>query len=100
MPPPRKQLADSLRQSRVDAGYGSHGALARKLNVSRPVVTRAENPAHPVPSDAILGAWAGATGAALDTLADLAQRAKSGTPDWFMPYRQAEAEADTLRCWS
>jgi hypothetical protein len=100
MTTPREQLANMLRQSRIDAGYGSHGALARKLSVSRPVVTRAENPAHPVPSDAILGAWAGATGAALDTLTDLAQRAKSGTPDWFMPYRQAEAEADTLRCWS
>jgi transcriptional regulator with XRE-family HTH domain len=97
---PREQLAEMLRQSRIDAGYGSHGALARKLNVSRPVVTKAENPAHPVPSDAILAAWAGATGASLDALTDLAQRAKSGAPDWFMPYRQAEAAASTLRCWS
>jgi hypothetical protein len=39
-------------------------------------------------------------GVALDTLTDLAHRAKSGTPDWFMPYRQAEAEASILRCWS
>ena len=84
----------------MDAGYESHGALAKKLNVSRPVITRAENAAHPVPSDAVLAAWAGITGAALDTLTDLAQRAKSGTPDWFMPYRQAEAEASILRCWS
>jgi hypothetical protein len=53
-----------------------------------------------VPSDAILAAWAGVTGVALDTLADLAQRAKSGTPDWFMNYRQAEAQASILRCWS
>jgi hypothetical protein len=36
----------------------------------------------------------------LDVLTDLAQRAKSGTPDWFMPYRHAEAEAGILRCWS
>jgi transcriptional regulator with XRE-family HTH domain len=100
MTTPREQLANVLRQSRIDAGYDSHGALARKLNVSRPVVTRAENPAHPVPSDAVLAAWAGVTGAGLDTLTDLAQRAKSGTPDWFMPYRQAEAEAQTLRCWA
>jgi hypothetical protein len=64
------------------------------------VVTRAENAAHPVPSDGVLAAWAGATGAGLDTLTDLAQRAKSGTPDWFMPYRQAEAGASILRCWS
>jgi transcriptional regulator with XRE-family HTH domain len=96
----REQLADMLRQARLDAGYGSHGALARKLNVSRPVITKAENAAHPAPSDALLAAWAGVTGAPLDTLIELAQRAKSGTPDWFMPYRQAESEADTLRCWS
>src|ERR1700728_4176442 len=100
MATPREQLADVLRKSRVDAGYASHGALARKLNVSRPVITRAENAAHPVPSDAVLAAWAGATGAALDALADLAQRAKSGTPEWFMSYRQAEAGASILRCWS
>jgi transcriptional regulator with XRE-family HTH domain len=100
MATPREQLADVLRQSRIDAGYVSHGALARKLNVSRPVVSRAENASHPVPSDAVLAAWAGATGAGLDILMELAQRAKSGTPDWFMLYRQAEAVADILRCWS
>ena len=64
------------------------------------MVTRAENATHPVPSDAVLAAWAGATGAGLDTLTDLAQRAKSGTPDWFMPYRHAESEARILRYWS
>jgi len=53
-----------------------------------------------VPSDAVLAAWAGVTGVALDTLTDLARRAKSGTPDWFMSYRQAEAQASILRCWS
>ena len=30
---------------------------------------------------------------------DLARRTKSGTPDWFMSYRAAEAEATTLRFW-
>src|ERR1700728_802810 len=100
MATPREQLADVLRKSRVDAGYASHGALARKLNVSRPVITRAENAAHPVPSDAVLAAWAGATGAGLDRLTGLAQRAKSGTPDWFMPWRHAESAARILRYWS
>ena len=100
MATPREQLADLLRQARIDAGYGSHGALAKKINVSRPVVTRAENPAHPVPSDAVLAAWSGATGVPLDALTELAERAKSGTPDWFMPYLTAEAEAHTLRCWA
>jgi hypothetical protein len=97
---PREQLAETLRQARLDAGYVSHGALAKRLNVSRPVVTRAENPAHPCPSDAVLAAWAGATGVGLEVLTDLAQRAKSGTPEWFMSYRQAEAQAQILRYWS
>jgi transcriptional regulator with XRE-family HTH domain len=100
VPTPREQLAETLKDARVKAGYTSHGALAKKLLVSRPVVTKAENPAHPVPSDALLAAWAGATGVGLDTLTDLAQRAKSGTPDFFMPYKTAEAQADTLRCWN
>jgi transcriptional regulator with XRE-family HTH domain len=99
VPTPREQLATILKQSRLDAGFESHGSLAKKLNVSRPVVSKAENPAHPVPSDALLAAWAGATGAPLDTLTDLAQRAKSGTPEWFMPYLTAEAQATTLRFW-
>ncbi|MGH3201751.1 MAG: helix-turn-helix domain-containing protein [Streptosporangiaceae bacterium] len=100
MPTPREQLASTLRDSRLAAGYASHGALAKRLNVSRPVITRAESTAHPVPSDALLAAWAGATGAPLDSLNDLAQQARSGIPDWFMPYRLAEGEAHTLRCWA
>lgn len=96
---PREQLATILRQSRLDSGFGSHGSLATRLNVSRPVVSKAENPAQPVPSDALLAAWAGATGAPLDQLTDLAKRAKSGAPDWFVPYLTAEAGASTLRCW-
>jgi transcriptional regulator with XRE-family HTH domain len=99
VPTPREQLASILKQSRVDAGFDSHGAMARRLNVSRPVVSKAENPAQPVPSDALLAAWAGVTGVPLDTLTDLAQRAKSGTPEWFMPYLTAEAAATTLRFW-
>jgi transcriptional regulator with XRE-family HTH domain len=99
VPTPREQLASILKQSRVNAGFDSHGALAKRLNLSRPVVSKAENPAQPVPSDALLAAWAGVTGVPLDTLTDLAQRAKSGTPEWFMPYLTAEAEATALRFW-
>jgi hypothetical protein len=99
VPTPREQLASILKQSRIDAGYDSHGALAKRLNVSRPVVSKAENPAQPVPSDALLAAWAGMTGAPLDPLTDLAHRAKSGTPDWFMPYLAAESAASMLRYW-
>jgi hypothetical protein len=97
MATPREQLAEVLRKSRINAGFESHGALARKLNVSRPVVTKAENPAHPVPSDAILAAWAGATGAGLDVLIDLAQRARSGPPGWFAKWADIEARASLIR---
>ena len=97
MATPREQLAEVLRKSRIDAAYASHGALARKLNVSRPVVTKAENPAHPVPSDAVLAAWAGATGAGLDVLTDLAQRARTGPPGWFAKWADIEARASLIR---
>lgn len=100
MSTPREQLAEVLKTARVEAGFASHGALAKRLNVSRPVIGRAENAAQPVPSDALLAAWAGATGVPLDTLTDLATRCRSGTPEWFMPYRQAESGATTVRCWA
>jgi transcriptional regulator with XRE-family HTH domain len=100
VPTPREQLAIVLKQSRLDGGFASHGALAKRLNVSRPVVSKAENPLHPVPSDALLAAWAGATGAAVEAFTDLAKRSKSGTPDWFVPYVHAESEAKTIRCWA
>lgn len=99
MPTPREQLASLLKRSRTEAGFDSHGALAKHLNVSRPVVSKAENPTQPVPSDALLAAWAGVTGTPLTPLTDLAHRAKSGTPEWFMPYLAAEAAATTLRFW-
>ncbi len=97
---PREQLADVLQRSRVEAGFGSQGALAKRLSVSRPVVSKAENAAQPVPSDAILAAWAGVTGAPLDRLTELAEQARSGVPDWFVPWRAAETTASLLRYWS
>lgn len=97
---PREELADRLRQARIKAGYGSQGALARKLNVSRPLITKAESATHPVPSDQLLTAWAGVTGTPVEPLLELAQRVKSGTPEWFMPFRQAESDATLLRYWS
>ena len=97
---PREQLADVLQRARVEAGYDSQGALAKRLSVSRPVVSKAENPAQPVPSDAILAAWSGATGAPLDRLTELAEQTRSGVPDWFVPWRAAETTASLLRYWS
>lgn len=96
---PREQLAELLKKSRLDAGYDTHGALAEALTVTRSVVSKAENPRMPIPSKELLAGWAGVTGVSLDKLTDLAKRAKSGTPEWFIPYRLAEAEATTIRCW-
>jgi transcriptional regulator with XRE-family HTH domain len=97
MATPREQLANLLRHARLDAGYESHAALAKRLSVSRPVVSKAENPSSPTPSDAVLAAWAGATGAGLDTLTDLAQQARSGPPGWFAKWADIEARASVIR---
>lgn len=97
---PREELAGALKAARLAAGYNSHAMLAKRLHVSRPVVTRAESAAQPCPSDQLLAAWSGATGTDLEPLAELARRARSGTPAWFAPYRAAEAQAQILRSWS
>ncbi|HLK79669.1 MAG TPA: helix-turn-helix transcriptional regulator [Streptosporangiaceae bacterium] len=97
---PREELADVLQRARAEAGYGSQGALAKRLNVSRPVISKAESASQPPPSDAILAAWAGATGAPLDRLNELAERARSGVPDWFVPWLGPESGATLLRYWS
>jgi transcriptional regulator with XRE-family HTH domain len=95
---PREQLANIIRQARLDAGYESHAAFARRLNVSRPVVSKAENPSSPTPSDAVLAAIAGATGAGLDELAKLARQARSGPPGWFAGWAaDIEAGASVIR---
>ena len=96
----REQLASLLKQARLAAGYDSHNKLAKAILLSRPVIARAESPTQPVPSDAVLAAWAKTTGADLGELTELAQRAKSGTPEWFRPYLSAEAGARLLRYWS
>jgi hypothetical protein len=96
----REELANVLRQARLDAGYTSQGEFAKKLHKSRPVVTRAESPAHPTPADDVLETWAEITGAGPAGLKELAGQARSGSPEWFMPYAAKEAEADTIRCWS
>lgn len=100
MPSPREQLADLLKQARIDAGYRSHLALAKKISMSRSLVAKAESATQPLPSDPTLEAWHEATGADLTACRELAKRAKSGHAEWFMPFRAAEAKAETLRYWS
>ena len=99
MQTPREQLAEALKKARLDAGFDTHGKLAKRLNMARSTVTKAESPSQAAPGDAMLTAWAAATGVAVEEFTAIVARAKSGTPDWFMPYRAAEQEATSLRLW-
>lgn len=96
---PSEELAQLLKESRVRAGFRSQASLARELHLSRPVLSRAENPAHPPPSDDVLVAWARATDADLKELREISSRASGETPEWFVPYRAAESQATVIRCW-
>jgi transcriptional regulator with XRE-family HTH domain len=96
----RGRIAAALRQARLEAGFDSQAKLAKQLHMSRPSIAKAESPNGPVPSDALLVLWARETGADLQELLELATRARSSTPEWFMPYRKAEQEAGNLRLWS
>jgi hypothetical protein len=96
----REELANMLRQARIAAGYASQGEFAKKLHKSRPVVTRAESPANPAPADDVLDAWTEITGLDAVKLQELAKEARSGNPEWFMPYEHEESKAHTIRCFS
>jgi transcriptional regulator with XRE-family HTH domain len=98
MATPREQLARALRQARIDAGYSAHAKLAKVLNVSRPVISRAENPSEAVPSPGLITRWAKATGADLATLADYAERARSPR-NWFAKWAEDYEQRATLIRW-
>jgi transcriptional regulator with XRE-family HTH domain len=98
MATPREQLADLLRQARLAAGFSSHQALARRLNVSRPVITRAENPREAVPSQAVIRDWAQATSADLAMLNDYADRARSPR-NWFARWSDNFEQRATMLRW-
>jgi transcriptional regulator with XRE-family HTH domain len=97
---PRGELADLLRQARLAAGYSSQAKLAKALHVSRPLISRAENAGEALPSADVLAGYADATRVDAEKIAELTERIKSSNPQWFVPYRNAEAEAHTLRCWA
>jgi transcriptional regulator with XRE-family HTH domain len=98
MATPREQLADLLRQARLAAGFSSHQALARRLNVSRPVITRAENPREAVPSQAVIRDWVQATNADLAMLSDYADRARSPR-NWFARWSDNFEQRATMLRW-
>jgi transcriptional regulator with XRE-family HTH domain len=98
MATPREQLADALRQARIDAGYTSHRALAKVLNVSRPVISRAENPSDPIPSPGLITRWAKATSADVTMLNDYAKRARSPR-SWFARWAEDFESRATLIRW-
>ena len=94
MPSPREQLAHLLKQAREQAGFDSQGALAKKAQIDRSVVSKGESPRQPTPSDTALAAIAGATGVSLDRLKELAQQARQG---WFATWIDYEARASVIR---
>jgi len=96
---PREQLAHLLKQARIDAGFMTHGKLATAMTLSRSVVVKAESLNGPVPTDDTLVAWSKATGCDFPKLLELAQRCKNGTPEWFVEYLTAEAEATRIQLW-
>jgi transcriptional regulator with XRE-family HTH domain len=97
---PREDLAERLRHYRLAAGFTSHGALAKRMHVSRSLISKAESPVYPVPTDPVIAGWVETTGAPEDEVEELVKRARAGSPEWFMPYESEEAKAHTLRCWS
>lgn len=100
MPTPRQELADALQEARLGAGFKTHKALAEALHITRSVITRAESPGQPVPSEGVLRGYAKIAGADFQELMGLAARATAGSPEWFVPYRSAESLATLLRCWA
>ena len=96
---PREELAWKLRESRLASGYKSQDSLARALNVTRTVVTKAESPNQAVPSDEVVAAWGEATGADTGELNGIVKRCRAGMPEWFVPYLAAEASATSHRFW-
>lgn len=97
MATPREQLADALRQARQDAGFTSHHQLAKVLNVSRSVLSRAENPREGVPSDNLITSIAHATNADVEALLKLAKRARSPRSFFAKWAEDFESRATMLR---
>jgi transcriptional regulator with XRE-family HTH domain len=98
MASPRELLATMLTQARVDAGYSSQAKLAKQMRVSRSVVSKAESPHQPTPSDAVLRLWANATDADLARFTEHAQRAR--TPrSWFARWAEDYEQRATLIRW-
>lgn len=95
----RENLAQALKHARIDAGFRSQAELAKALHIDRSAITKAESPSQALPTPELVDAWAEKTGASPDELADLLKRCRSGTPEWFMSYLDAESKATLIRLW-
>lgn len=96
---PREQLSEAMRKARLEAGFDTHAKLAMAMNTSRPAISKAENPNSPVPSVPVLRAWARTCRVPVEEFLEIVERAKNGTPEWFMSYLEAEQAATRLRFW-
>jgi transcriptional regulator with XRE-family HTH domain len=98
MATPREQLADALKQARADAGFTSHGQLAKIINASRSALSRAENPREAVPSDGLIRQWARATNTDAEMLLEYARRARYPR-SWFAVWADDFEQRATLIRW-
>lgn len=95
----RETLAQALKKARIDAGFRSQADLAKALHIDRSAITKAESPSQALPTPDLVAAWAGKTGANPGDLTELLKRCRSGTPEWFMSYLDAESKATLIRLW-
>ena len=98
MPTPREELANLLRESRIEAGYRSHAEIREQAAQVAPWSAGRRAPPNPVPSDDVLADWAQLTGADLGKLQDLVKRIRLGPPKMVVPGEVIETRP-TVICW-
>jgi transcriptional regulator with XRE-family HTH domain len=88
-----------MRNARLEAGFRTQAELAKKLSLSRPAISKAENPRSGIPSDPLLVAWARACRVPVEVFLEIIKRIKDGTAEWFGPWLASEQAATRLRFW-
>jgi transcriptional regulator with XRE-family HTH domain len=97
-------LGDELGRLRLAAGFETHQALAKEIQVDVSVIWKAEQGRRP-PTDNVLKKWldtcqvSGPLRDLLERLVVLARNADRSIPAWFENWLEIEALAHTLRLW-
>jgi transcriptional regulator with XRE-family HTH domain len=99
------KLGELLAQLRLEAGYKTQEAFAAALQVSRDVITKAENGTQP-PTDPVFLSWAakcGATAREIQILTGMlvvARAIRGPIPQFIQLYLEREKEAEFVRIWA